>query len=139
MGDKKDKEFMEEPLKPRDTLLRRMVAVKRDRAVSGTREEKEASQRFPQVEQSNKLPTNDKRKKREKKGNSLIYKSREDLFKDKTIRPWKKAKRFIQLPRIIVADRRLSNEAARVACILSMFDMSKKKQGKEQGKKSVRA
>lgn len=34
-----------------------------------------------------------------------------------------------------MADRRLSNEAVRLACILSMFDMSKKKQGKEQGEK----
>jgi hypothetical protein len=55
-----------------------------------------------------------------------IFKRGEDLHKDKVKKPWKTAKRFIQLPRIIIADKRLSKGAISMACILAMFDMGKK-------------
>lgn len=52
--------------------------------------------------------------------------SREKLFERTTTKPWKESARFVQLPRLIVADKQLSHGAIRLAAVLSCFDMPKK-------------
>lgn len=47
------------------------------------------------------------------------------LFEGQITKPWKMAARFIQLPRIIVADKELSDGAIRLATILCTYDMPK--------------
>jgi hypothetical protein len=74
------------------------------------------------------------RQNKSKKKLEPFYRKGDDLYQHKEKKPWKSAKRFIQLPRIIAADKRLSAEAVKLANIVAMFDMSRKIKGKEMGK-----
>ncbi len=47
-------------------------------------------------------------------------------------RPWKDSARFIQLPRLIVADKQLSHGAVKLATVLACFDMQKKDERLDQ-------
>lgn len=88
--------------------------------------------RNPIVEEAPNVQINEKKTEQERP-DEPFFKEGDELFRDKVKKPWRKAKRFIQFPRIIIADKRLSNGAVNMACILAMFDMRKKGKLGHQG------